>query len=105
MMPPFKWQQDQSRSPPNAPADASPRPGPGHPGMKHWAWRLLAFGIAMTLVSAAPAVLIYLLPPLGDGFFGTLAILLTLTVTPLGVVVASAGAILLLVAVLRRGRI
>ena len=38
--------------------------------------------------------------------FSTLgASLLTVTVTPLGVVVASAGAILLLVAVVRRGRI
>ena len=73
--------------------------------MKHWGWRLLAFGVAMTLLSALPAAAIYLLPVLGDGFFGTVAILLTVTVTPLGVVVASAGAILLLVAVLRRGRI
>lgn len=72
--------------------------------MKHWGWRLLAFGAAMALVSATPALLVYLAPLLGDGFFGTLAILLTLTVTPLGLVVASAGAILLLVAALRRGR-
>jgi hypothetical protein len=72
--------------------------------MKHWGWRLLAFGITMTLLSAAPALLIYLSPALGDGFFGTVAILLTITVTPLGVIFASAGAILLLVAVAKRGR-
>jgi len=72
--------------------------------MKHWGWRLLAFGIAMTLLSAAPALLIYLFPGLGDGFFGTVAIMLTVTVTPLGVIFASAGAILLLVAAVRRGQ-
>jgi hypothetical protein len=58
----------------------------------------------MALISATPALLIYLFPPLGDGFLGTLAIMLTLTVTPLGIAVASVGAILLLVAALRRGR-
>ena len=72
--------------------------------MKHWGWRLLAFGIAMALLSATPALLIYVLPSLGDGFFGTVAILLTITVTPLGLIFVSAGAILLLVAVATRGR-
>lgn len=70
-----------------------------------WGRRLLVFGVLMALLSATPALLIALFPLLGDGFFGTVAILLTITVTPLGVVVASAGAILLLVgAVRRRGR-
>jgi hypothetical protein len=65
---------------------------------------MLLFGGLMALVSAAPALLIYAFPLLGDGFFGIVAILLTLTVTPLGLVIASVGAILLLVAVLKRGR-
>lgn len=67
-----------------------------------WGRRLLVFGVLMALLSATPALLILLFPLLGDGFFGTVAILLTITVTPLGVVVASAGAILLLVGVVRR---
>ena len=45
------------------------------------------------------------LPPIySDGFFGLVAALLSLSVTPLGVLVASAGAILLLLAALRRDR-
>ena len=68
----------------------------------HWARRLLIFGVVMALVSATPALLVMLFPLLGDGFLGTLAIMLTLTVTPLGVAIASGGAILLLVAALRR---
>jgi energy-converting hydrogenase Eha subunit C len=64
---------------------------------------LLGGGIA-ALASATPALLIWLLPGLGEGFFGVLAIMLTLSVTPLAVLIASVGAILLLVAVLRRDR-
>jgi hypothetical protein len=70
----------------------------------NWGRKLFTFGVAMALLSATPALLVYLFPLLGDGFLGTLAIMLTLTVTPLGIVVASVGAILLLVSVLRRGR-
>ena len=68
-----------------------------------WGRRLLIFGVAMALISATPALLVMLFPPLGDGFLGTLAIMLTLTVTPLGVAIASVGAILALVRALRRG--
>jgi len=67
-----------------------------------WGRRFLIFGVLMTLISAAPALIIMLLPAIGEGFFGTVAIMLTLTVAPLGVILASAGAILLLVAALRR---
>lgn len=70
-----------------------------------WGRRLLVFGVLMTLLSATPALLVMLVPWLDDGFFGTVVIMLALTVTPLGAVIASAGAILLLVAVLRRGRL
>ena len=68
----------------------------------HWGRRFLVFGVLMALISATPALLLTQLPWLDDGFFGTVAIMLLLTVTPLGVAVASAGAILLLVAVVRR---
>lgn len=67
-----------------------------------WGRRFLVFGVLMTLISATPALLIMLLPSMGEGFFGTVAIMLMLTVAPLGVIVASAGAILLLVAAVRR---
>jgi hypothetical protein len=68
----------------------------------HWGRRFFVFGALMALISATPALLVMLWPWLDDGFFGTVAIMLTLTVTPLGVIVASVGAILLLVAVVRR---
>lgn len=63
---------------------------------------MLLGGVIAALASAAPAVLIYVLPGLDQGFFGLVAVLLTLTVTPLAVLFAGAGAILLLVAALRR---
>ena len=67
-----------------------------------WGRRFLVFGVLMTLISATPALLIMLLPGLDDGFVGTVAIMLTLTVAPLGVVLASVGGLLLLVAAVRR---
>lgn len=71
----------------------------------NWGRRITIFGVLMAIISATPALLIYAFPLLGDGFFGTVALLLTVTVTPLGVVVASAGVFLqLLAAVRRRGR-
>jgi hypothetical protein len=63
---------------------------------------MLLGGVIAALASAAPAVLMWLLPGLDQGFFGIVAVLLTLTVTPLAVLFAGAGAILLLVAALRR---
>jgi hypothetical protein len=68
-----------------------------------WGRGLLIGGVAGALLSAAPALILSQLPsPYSDSFLGTLAGLLTLTVTPLGILAASAGAILLLVARLRR---
>jgi len=67
-----------------------------------WGRRLLIVGVLMALISATPALITMLFPAIGEGFFGTVAIMLMLTVAPLGVMVASAGAILLLVAALRR---
>lgn len=67
-----------------------------------WGRRFLVFGVLMALISATPALLIMLMPGLDDGFFGTVAIMLTLTVAPLGVIVASVGGLLLLVAAVRR---
>ena len=70
-----------------------------------WGRGLLLWGIAATALSFAPALLLTVLPPIhGEGFVGLVAIMLSLTVTPLAVVVASVGAILLLVAVVRRDR-
>lgn len=73
--------------------------------MKLWGRGLLIWGIVAAAISAAPAVLLAQLPPAySDSFFGLLAALLTLSVTPLALITASAGAILLLVAALRRDR-
>lgn len=63
---------------------------------------MLLGGVIAALASLVPAALIWMLPGLDQGIFGLLAVLLTLGVTPLAVLFASAGAILLLVAVLRR---
>lgn len=70
--------------------------------MIEWGRRLSITGIVMALLSAAPALLTWLLPTLGEGFLGTLAIMLTLTVTPIGVVFLSAGVILLLAGLWQR---
>ncbi len=68
-----------------------------------WSRGLLIGGVVAALLSAAPALILSQLPPaLSQSFFGTLAGLLTLTVTPLAVLAASAGAILWVVARFRR---
>jgi len=73
--------------------------------MKLWGRALLIYGVIAALISIAPAIILAQLPPVySEGFFGLVAALLSLTVTPLAIVVASAGAILLLVAALRRDR-
>lgn len=73
--------------------------------MFFWGRTLLIWGIVGALLSAAPAlILAQLPPPYSEGFIGLVAALLSLSVTPLAVAAASAGAILLLVAALKRGR-
>lgn len=70
-----------------------------------WGRGLLLWGLVALVVSAAPMLLLQVLPAeAGSGFFGLLAIMLGLSVVPFAAVVASVGAILLLVAVFRRGR-
>lgn len=71
-----------------------------------WGRGLLLWGLIALAVSAAPMLLLQILPAeAGAGFFGLLTILLGLSVVPLAAVVASVGVILLLVAVFRRDRI
>lgn len=73
--------------------------------MMFWGRGLVIWGVIAAVISASPAILLSQLPPTySDGFFGLVAALLSLTVTPLSIAVASVGAILLLLAVLRRGR-
>lgn len=68
-----------------------------------WGRGLLIGGLVGAGLSAAPALILSQLPPTySDSFLGTLAGLLTLSVTPLSLLAASAGAILLLVALVRR---
>ena len=70
-----------------------------------WGRGLFVGGLVAALLSAAPALLLSQLPPSqSTGFYGLLAGLLVLSVTPLSAVVASAGALLLLWALLRRWR-
>lgn len=69
--------------------------------MKKWGRLLLLWGLGGAALSFLPALLL-MLTGVEGGFFGTVAILLSISVTPLLAVVASVGAILLLVAVVRR---
>jgi hypothetical protein len=62
-------------------------------------------GLVALALSAAPAMILGVLPPaLSDSFLGTLAGLLLLTIVPLAAITASAGVLLLLLGWLRRGR-
>lgn len=73
--------------------------------MMRWGRGLLIWGLVAVALSLAPAILLSFAPPaFGEGFLGLTAMMLTLSVTPLAAVVASVGAILLLVAVLRGDR-
>ncbi len=69
-----------------------------------WGRGLLVGGLVGTLLSLGPYLLLTAFPGIDPGFFGTLAALLTITVAPLAVLALSVGAILLLVALVRRGR-
>jgi energy-converting hydrogenase Eha subunit C len=68
----------------------------------HWGRGLLVWGLVATVLSLAPLLLVTLVPLLGDGFFGALAALLSLSIAPFAALVAIVGAILLLVALVRR---
>ena len=72
--------------------------------LMRWGRLLLVWGVVMAIASFAPALLLSVLPGFEAEFLRLLATMLTLTVTPLGVIIASVGAILLLVAVVRRDR-
>jgi hypothetical protein len=72
--------------------------------MMFWARGLITWGLVGLAGSFGPALLLNALPALDTGFFGTVAVLLTITVAPLAALSVSAGVILLLVAVVRRGR-
>jgi energy-converting hydrogenase Eha subunit C len=69
-----------------------------------WGRGLLVGGLVGVLLSLGPYLLLTAFPGTDAGFFGTLAALLTITVAPLAVLALSVGAILLLVALVRRGR-
>lgn len=71
--------------------------------LRAWGKGLLLWGLVSALLSAAPALILSRLPAgLSDGFIGILAALLTFSITPLALIVASVGAILWVVAALRR---
>lgn len=68
-----------------------------------WGRAMLLWGSVAALIAALPAIILYFLPPeAGSGFVGIIAILLTFSVLPMAALIASVGAILLLVGVLRR---
>jgi hypothetical protein len=73
--------------------------------MLQWGRGLTYWGLVGGGVALLPAILMWILPPQAiPDFFALIAIMLALSVAPLGVAVASVGVILLLVAVVRRGR-
>ena len=70
-----------------------------------WGRGLFVGGLGAAMISAVPAVILSQLPPAAsDSFYGALAGLLLLSVTPIAVLFASVGAILLLLALVRRLR-
>ncbi len=69
-----------------------------------WARGLLTWGLVGLAGSLGPALLLNAFPVLDTGFMGTVAVLLTITVAPVAALSLSAGVILLLVALFRRGR-
>lgn len=73
--------------------------------LKKWALGMLLWGLVAAVLSFVPALFIHLTPPaIYDGPIGLAVLMAPFAVTPLAVLVASVGAILLLVAVLRRDR-
>ncbi len=73
--------------------------------LAYWGRGLAIAGLAGLIVGAGPALLLSVLPPeMGDGFFGIIAIMLTLTVAPIAALALSVGALLLLLGWLRRER-
>ena len=71
--------------------------------LRAWGKGLLLWGLVAALLSATPALILSLLPAeLSDGLLGTTAALLTFSVTPMMLIVASVGVILWLVAAARR---
>ena len=73
--------------------------------LRKWGQALLLWGLAIAVVTFVPALFIHLTPPaIYDGVIGLIILMLPFSVTPLAVVVASVGAILLLVAAVRRDR-
>jgi hypothetical protein len=72
-----------------------------------WGRGLFVGGVVAALLSVTPALILSQLPrAIGDSFYGLVAELLLVMVTPLALLFASAGAILLLIALFRhlRGR-
>jgi hypothetical protein len=71
--------------------------------MKRWGRGLLIWGFVALVAALVPGfVLTTLLPQFDNGILGIVGILLALSVAPLAALVLSVGAILLLVAALRR---
>lgn len=70
-----------------------------------WGRGLLLWGLVATLVALTPMLVLSVLPEsVGAGFFGLLAIMLALSVAPLGAVIAAVGAVLLLIGLWNRAR-
>lgn len=66
--------------------------------LRHWGQGLLIGGLIGLAVSVLPAIVLSVLPSaFGEGFLAVVAVMLPVTVGPLAVLSASAGAILLLV--------
>lgn len=73
--------------------------------LMRWGRGLLIWGLAAAAATFLPVLVIdHALPGLSQGIIGLVAVLLALSVTPVAVLTASVGAILLLVALARRDR-
>jgi hypothetical protein len=70
-----------------------------------WGRGLAIGGLIGLVIGLGPAAILVVLPAsASDSFWGILAVLLSLSVAPISAVVLSAGVLLLLFGLLRRGR-
>lgn len=71
--------------------------------LMRWAKLFLVGGLLLAVGAALPGLLLTVLPPaFSQGVFGLIAIMLSLSLMPFGVLVAAVGLILLAVALVRR---
>lgn len=71
--------------------------------LMRWARLLLITGLALVVAAILPALALLVVPQLGEGILGILSMMLALSVVPFGVFLLIIAAVLVAIALLRRG--